>query len=97
MYDTSLENPARTVDAGPLRIVRSVVVPMLRPPMLYAGLLIFGTAVETLSIPLVLGEPADITLPLPTPPLQRPAATRGAGPRHRLLPRRPPPRATLQP
>ncbi|MFE7393553.1 hypothetical protein [Streptomyces sp. NPDC057582] len=92
MYDTSLENPARTVDAGPLRTLRSVAVPML-----YAVLLIFGTAVETLSIPLVLGEPADITLPLPTPPLQRPAATRGAGLRHRLLPRRPPPRATLQP
>ncbi|MFF7656658.1 ABC transporter permease [Streptomyces sp. NPDC007983] len=60
--DTSLENAARTVGAGPLRILRSVVVPMLRPPMLYAGLLIFGTAVETLSIPLILGQPAEITL-----------------------------------
>ncbi|MFD5753597.1 ABC transporter permease [Streptomyces sp. NPDC127033] len=60
--DTSLENAARTVGAGPLRILRSVVVPMLRPPVLYAGLLIFGTAVETLSIPLILGEPAGITL-----------------------------------
>ncbi|MFJ8109175.1 ABC transporter permease [Streptomyces sp. NPDC096132] len=60
--DTSLENAARSVGAGPLRILRSVVVPMLRPPMLYAGLLIFGTAVETLSIPLILGEPAEITL-----------------------------------
>ncbi|MFE7245769.1 hypothetical protein [Streptomyces sp. NPDC057580] len=47
MSDTSLENPARTVNTGPLR---SVVVPMLRPPMLYAGLLIFGTAVETVPI-----------------------------------------------
>ncbi|WP_416979752.1 ABC transporter permease [Streptomyces sp. T028] len=60
--DTSLENAARTVGAGPIRILRSIVVPMLRPPMLYAGLLIFGTAVETLSIPLILGEPAEITL-----------------------------------
>ncbi|MEU0303117.1 iron ABC transporter permease [Streptomyces sp. NPDC006175] len=60
--DTSLENAARSVGAGPLRILRSVVVPMLRPPMLYAGLLIFGTAIETLSIPLILGEPAGITL-----------------------------------
>ncbi|MGW0790614.1 ABC transporter permease [Streptomyces sp. NPDC002911] len=60
--DTSLENAARTVGAGPFRILRSVVVPMLRPPMLYAGLLIFGTGVETLSIPLILGEPAGITL-----------------------------------
>ncbi|ELS51144.1 ABC transporter permease [Streptomyces viridochromogenes] len=60
--DTSLENAARTVGAGPMRILRSIVVPMLRPPMLYAGLLIFGTAVETLSIPLILGEPAEITL-----------------------------------
>lgn len=60
--DTSLENAARSVGAGPLRVLRSVVVPMLRPPMLYAGLLIFGTAIETLSIPLILGEPAGITL-----------------------------------
>ncbi|MFC9502600.1 ABC transporter permease [Streptomyces sp. NPDC057002] len=60
--DTSLENAARTVGAGPMRILRSIVVPMLRPPVLYAGLLIFGTAVETLSIPLILGEPAGVTL-----------------------------------
>ncbi|MFJ8655808.1 ABC transporter permease [Streptomyces rochei] len=60
--DTSLENAARSVGAGPLRILRSVVVPMLRPPMLYAGLLIFGTSIETLSIPLILGEPAGVTL-----------------------------------
>ncbi|MGP4006919.1 ABC transporter permease [Streptomyces sp. 4N124] len=60
--DTSLENAARTVGAGPVRILGSIVVPMLRPPVLYAGLLIFGTAVETLSIPLILGEPAEITL-----------------------------------
>ncbi|NEB22098.1 ABC transporter permease [Streptomyces coelicoflavus] len=60
--DNSLENAARSVGAGPLRVLRSVVVPMLRPPMLYAGLLIFGTAIETLSIPLILGEPAGITL-----------------------------------
>lgn len=60
--DTSLENAARSVGAGPIRILRSVVIPMLRPPVLYAGLLIFGTAVETLSIPLILGEPAEITM-----------------------------------
>ncbi|GAB2893030.1 ABC transporter permease [Streptomyces mayteni] len=60
--DTSLESAARTVGAGPVRILRSIVVPMLRPPMLYAGLLIFGTSVETLSVPLILGEPAGITL-----------------------------------
>ncbi|MEV7107699.1 ABC transporter permease [Streptomyces atroolivaceus] len=60
--DTSLENAARTVGAGPFRILRTIVVPLLRPPMLYAGLLIFGTGVETLSIPLILGEPAGITL-----------------------------------
>lgn len=60
--DTSLENAARSVGAGPIRILRSIVIPMLRPPVLYAGLLIFGTAVETLSIPLILGEPAEITM-----------------------------------
>ncbi|MFE7706325.1 ABC transporter permease [Streptomyces sp. NPDC057486] len=60
--DSSLENAARVVGAGPLRVLSSVVLPMLRPPILYAALLIFGTAVETLSIPLVLGERTGITL-----------------------------------
>ncbi|MFE2379930.1 ABC transporter permease [Streptomyces misionensis] len=60
--DASLEHAARVCGAKPARVLRSTVLPMLRPPVLYASLLIFGTAVETLSIPLILGEPNDIEM-----------------------------------
>jgi iron(III) transport system permease protein len=58
--DASLENAARTCGAGPLRILFQVILPMLRPPMFYAALLIFSTALESLSIPLLFGRPVGI-------------------------------------
>lgn len=60
MADTSLENAARTCGAGPLRVIWSVILPMLRPPILYASLLIFTAALEELSIPLLYGNPVGI-------------------------------------
>ncbi len=46
--DASLEGAARTVDASPWRILFSVVLPMLRPPIVYSAVLIFTMAIETL-------------------------------------------------
>lgn len=60
--DTSLENAARTCGARPMRVIVAVVVPMLRPPLVYAGLLIFTAALEELSIPLLYGNPVGIEL-----------------------------------
>jgi iron(III) transport system permease protein len=60
--DASLENAARVSGAGPLRVLRTVVVPLLRPPILYSALLIFTTSIETLSIPLLYGQPVGIDL-----------------------------------
>jgi iron(III) transport system permease protein len=60
--DASLEGAAQTVGAGPFRILRSVVIPMLRPPVVYSSILVFSMSVETLSVPLLYGQPVDITV-----------------------------------
>lgn len=60
--DASLEGAAQTVGAGPFRILWSVVIPMLRPPMVYSSVLVFSMSIETLSIPLLYGQPVDITV-----------------------------------
>lgn len=58
--DASLESAAQVCGAGPLRILVSVVVPMLRPPMVYSSILVFSISVETLSVPLLYGQPVGI-------------------------------------
>ena len=55
--DSSLENAARSAGASPLRVLSRVTVPMLRPALLNAGLLVFMLSIESLGIPLVLGSP----------------------------------------
>jgi iron(III) transport system permease protein len=56
--DSALENAARSAGAPPLRVLGRVTVPMLRPALLNAGLLVFTLSIESLGIPLVLGSPA---------------------------------------
>lgn len=58
--DASLESAARVCGAGPLRILFKVVVPMLRPPIVYSSILIFSMSLETLSVPLLYGTPVRI-------------------------------------
>lgn len=60
--DASLESAAQTVGAGPFRILWSVIIPMLRPPMVYSSVLVFSMSIETLSIPLLYGQPVGITV-----------------------------------
>jgi iron(III) transport system permease protein len=55
--DSSLEDAARSAGASPLRVLGRVTVPMLRPALLNAGLLVFMLSIESLGIPLVLGSP----------------------------------------
>jgi len=59
--DASLEAAAKTSGAPPLRILFSIVIPMMRPAIVYSAVLVFTVAVETLSIPLIIGIPAGIT------------------------------------
>lgn len=58
--DASLESAARVCGAGPIRILFQVVVPMLRPPIVYSSILIFSMSLETLSVPLLYGTPVRI-------------------------------------
>jgi iron(III) transport system permease protein len=58
--DASLESAAQVCGSGPLRILFQVVVPLLRPPIVYASVLIFSMSIETLSVPLLYGTPVRI-------------------------------------
>ena len=81
--------------AGPARsrILRSVIVPMLRPPIVYDSILVFSMSVETLSVPLLYGQPVGIDvfstflyneLPVDPPGLRHSRRRVGADPvRHR--------------
>jgi iron(III) transport system permease protein len=58
--DSSLENAARSAGATPLKVLRSVTIPMLRPALLNSGTLIFTLAIASLGIPLLLGTARNI-------------------------------------
>jgi len=58
--DASLESAAQVCGASPLRILFTVNIPMLRPPMVYSSILVFSMSAETLSIPLLYGQPVRI-------------------------------------
>ena len=58
--DASLESAAQVCGAGPLRILGQVIIPMLRPPVVYSSILVFSMSVETLSVPLLYGQPVGI-------------------------------------
>jgi iron(III) transport system permease protein len=60
--DASLESAAQVCGAGPVRILFQVIVPMLRPPVVYSSILIFSMSVETLSVPLLYGQPVGISV-----------------------------------
>jgi iron(III) transport system permease protein len=62
MADASLEAAAQVCGAGPFRILRSVVFPLLRPPILYSSVLVISISLETLSVPLLYGRPVGIEL-----------------------------------
>lgn len=58
--DTPIESAALTAGARPLRVLRTITLPMLRPALLTAAILIVMIAFETLGLPLILGGPVDI-------------------------------------
>jgi iron(III) transport system permease protein len=58
--DSSLEDAARSAGAPPLKVLRSVTIPMLRPALLNSATLIFTLAIAALGIPLLLGTSNNI-------------------------------------
>ena len=58
--DSSLEDAARSAGASPLRVLRSITIPMLRPALLNSATLIFTLSIAVLGLPLLLGVPNNI-------------------------------------
>jgi iron(III) transport system permease protein len=52
-----LEEAARTAGAGPLQVALDVSLPLVRPAILYSGVLILFLGFEMFGLPLVLGDP----------------------------------------
>ena len=62
LADSRMEDAARSVGASPWRTLRHVTLPMLSPAIMFSGVLNFMNALESLSIPLIFGQPAGIKL-----------------------------------
>jgi iron(III) transport system permease protein len=58
--DASLEDAARSAGASAPLILRRITVPMLRPALVNAALIIFTVSLEQLGIPIFLGAQHDI-------------------------------------
>jgi len=56
----TLEQAARAAGATPMRALRTIVLPLLMPSVLYCVLLNFVMKLDLLAVPLVLGGPARI-------------------------------------
>ena len=56
----SLEDAARAAGASPLRSTLAIILPLLRPSLLYCLLLNFVLKMDQLAVPLLVGEPAQI-------------------------------------
>ena len=52
-----VEEAARTAGATPLQVMTAVSLPMVRPSILYAGVLLFFLGLEVFGLMLVLGDP----------------------------------------
>lgn len=58
--DSSIDDAALVAGASPGRVLRSITLPMIRPSLLMAGVLITMMVFESLGLPLVLGTPSGI-------------------------------------
>lgn len=54
---SDVEEAARTVGASPLQVMMSVSLPMVRPALSYASVLLFFLGLEVFGLMLVLGDP----------------------------------------
>ncbi len=52
---SDVEEAARTAGATPLQVMTAVSLPMVRPSILYAGVLLFFLGLEVFGLMLVLG------------------------------------------
>ncbi len=59
--EPALERAARASGAGPATVLRTVTLPLLRPALAAASVLVFVLTLGTFAIPLVLGSPAGFS------------------------------------
>ena len=59
--EPNLERAARASGAGPFTVLRTVTLPLLRPAIAAASVLVFVLTLGTFAIPLVMGSPAGFT------------------------------------
>ncbi len=60
--DPNVEEAARTMGSSIWRVARSVSLPLVAPAMVFSGVLVFFLGFELFGLPLVLGDPANITV-----------------------------------
>lgn len=54
--DSSLEEAARNLGAGPWRTFRTVTLPVVTPAILSGGLIVFYMSIENFGVPTIIGE-----------------------------------------
>lgn len=58
--DPTFEEAARIAGAGRMSTLLNVTLPLMKPSLFFSSLLIFTSAIEVLSIPLVFGTPSGV-------------------------------------
>jgi putative spermidine/putrescine transport system permease protein len=62
--DPELEEASRNLGASKLQTIRKVTLPLSRNGIAAAGALVFILAIGSYTVPVLLGNPADWTLPV---------------------------------
>ncbi len=60
--DASLEDAARMSGAGPLMVLRTITLPLIRPAMLAGAFLVFAASASAFGVPALIGSPARVQL-----------------------------------
>ena len=60
--DTALEMAALSSGASPVRALRTVTLPLLRPAILNSSVIVFALSLEVLGLPLILGSSSNVDM-----------------------------------
>ena len=60
--DSSLELAAQAAGASPMRALRTVTLPLLRPALMNSSVIVFALSLEVLGLPLILGSSSGVEM-----------------------------------
>jgi spermidine/putrescine transport system permease protein len=63
-FDRTLEEAARSLGAGPMKVTMAVTVPWILPGIIAGGLFAFAVSFDQFVVSYFLSEPGDSTLPV---------------------------------